>query len=105
MFLHVHTAVIQSNAITVSEQHCQHCELDLSCPSIELYLCDKFCAKLEIMGMKTYEMISTSFQEEAMGCMQVAVWVCFFEHDRIYTESGEHPAKSNDGVAVKYVIW
>jgi hypothetical protein len=40
-----------------------------------------------------------------MGCMQVFVWICFFEHDRMYAESGEHPVKSTDGVAVKYGIW
>jgi hypothetical protein len=45
------------------------------------------------MGIKTYELTETSFQEEAIGHMQVFVWVCFTEHKRTCTESGEHPVK------------
>jgi hypothetical protein len=72
---------------------------------MEHCLSSKLCAKLEIMGIKTYELIKTSFKEEAMGFMQVFVWVCVTEHDHTYTRSGKHPLKSNYGVVAKYVIW
>jgi len=44
------------------------------------------------MGIKN-KLIATSFQEDAVGRMQVFVWVCFTEHDCTCTESGEHPVK------------
>jgi hypothetical protein len=34
---------------------------------MEHCLSNKLCAKHEIMGIKTYELIETSFQEEAIG--------------------------------------
>jgi len=54
---------------------------------MEHCLFNKLHAKLEIMGIKTYEL----YQEEAIGRIQVTVWVCFNEHDRTCTESGKHP--------------
>jgi hypothetical protein len=54
---------------------------------------NKLCAELEIKGIRIYELTETSFQEEAIGRMQVSVSVCFTEHDCTCTESGEHPVK------------
>ena len=55
------------------------------------------------MGIKTYELIKPSFQDEAFGRTQVSVWVSFTEHDRTYTKW--RASKSKDSVAAKYVIW
>jgi hypothetical protein len=69
---------------------------------MEHCLSSKLCAKLGIMGIKTYELIKPSFQDEAIGRTQVSVWVSFTEHDRTYTKW--RASKSKDSVAAKYVI-
>ena len=55
------------------------------------------------MGIKTYELIKTSFQEEAIGRMQVFVWVSFTEHDRTYTKW--RASKSDDGLTMVVIWW
>jgi len=58
-------------SLQVNSTVSKYCGSDLSCPSMEHCLSNKLCAKLEIMEIKAYELIKTSFQEEAMGCTQV----------------------------------
>lgn len=80
------TKAIQSDVIITSKEKCLCCASYAWCPRVQK-TCDKSCTKLEKVWTRSYKMIITAIQEEAMRCTQVFEWFCHFKNGHISIES------------------